>query len=34
MKLKTMLLLGLLGVAALALLNAKDVRRYLELRKL
>ena len=34
MKIKTILLLGLAGVAALALLNAKDLQRYLQLRKL
>lgn len=34
MKVKTMLLVALLGGAALALLNAKDVRRYLHLRNL
>lgn len=34
MKFKTLLLLGVVGVAALALLNAKDVQRYLHLRNM
>lgn len=34
MKLKTIVLLGLLGAAALALLNAKDLQRYLQLRNM
>lgn len=34
MKFKTLLLLGAVGVAALALLNAKDFQRYLHLRNM
>lgn len=34
MKFKTLLLLAVVGAAAIALANAKDVRRYFELRNL